>query len=143
MTVDEYLASIPEAQRATVHAVRDLILDHLPVGYVESIRWGMLSYEVPLERYPDTYNGEPLAYAGLAARKNYIALYLMGAYGDPERRRLLEERFKAEGKKLDMGKSCLRFRSLDQISANAIGETIARIPVDRFIEQYEASRSKS
>ena len=81
-TVQEYLDELPEDRRAVVAAVRDVVLRHLPKGYGENMNWGMISYEIPLERYPDTYNGQPLSYMALAAQKNHYALYLMCFYGD-------------------------------------------------------------
>jgi hypothetical protein len=141
-TVEEYLAELPEQRRAVVSAVRDLIHRNLPEGYVESMSWGVIAYEVPLSRYPDTYNKRPLMYAGLAAQKNYFALYLSFVYGRPESERRLRSEFEAAGKKLDLGKACLRFRSLDDLVLDAIARLIAETPVDRFIACYEASRKK-
>jgi hypothetical protein len=108
-----------------VAAVRDLVLRNLPDGYVESVNWGMLSYEIPLARYPDTYNGQPLGYAGIASRKNYITLYLMGAYAVPGLAGKLEKAFRAAGKKWDMGKSCLHFRTMEDLEVDALAEGIA------------------
>lgn len=101
------------------------------------MNWGMISYGIPLERYPDTYNGQPLGYAALAAQKNYFALYLLGAYMDPAQRERLERAFEQEGKEMDMGKSCLRFRRADDLPLDRIGELIAGTPIERLIELYE------
>lgn len=90
-TLAEYLDELPEERRAVVARVRQTVLDHLPAGYQETMRWGMISYEIPLERYPNTYNGQPLAYIGLAAPKRHYALYLMGAYADSAQERPLRE----------------------------------------------------
>lgn len=141
-TAEAYLAELPEERRAALSTVRELILRHLPAGYVEAIRFGMLSYEIPLERYPTTYNRQPLAYAALAAQKNYFALYLTGAYVDPEQQRWLEEQFRAAGKRMDMGKSCLHFRSPEDLPLESIGQLIASTAPERFIERYEASRQQ-
>jgi hypothetical protein len=141
-TVEGYLDELPEDRRAVVAAVRELILRNLPEGYREAMRWGMISYEIPLERYPDTYNGQPLGYVGLAAQKNHYALYLMGVYGDPEGEAELRAAYDRAGKKLDMGKSCLRFRRLDDLLMDAVGPLIAGIPPDAYIARYEASRRK-
>lgn len=84
-TVEDYLAELPEERRAVVRAIREVIRANLPPGYAETMNWGMIAYEVPLARYPDTYNKKPLAYAALAAQKNYYALYLNCVYGCPER----------------------------------------------------------
>jgi len=140
VTAEEYLQELPEEHRAVLVAVREVVLRNLPEGYVESVSWGMLSYEIPLERYPDTYNGRPLGYAALAAQKNYYALYLMGA--DAEQAAWLKDEFRKAGKKLDMGKSCLRFRSLEDLPLQVIAGAIASTPPDEFIARYEASRTR-
>lgn len=141
-TVEEYLGELPEDRHAAISAVRDAIVRNLPEGYAETMSWGMITYEVPLARYPKTYNGQPLGVAALAAQKNYNALYLTCVYGSPERERELREAFAAAGKKLDMGKSCIRFRSADDLPLDAIGRLIAATPPDAFIAQYEAARQR-
>jgi hypothetical protein len=141
-TVEEYLAELPEERRAVVSAVRDVIVRNLPEGYEEAMAWGMIVYGIPLERYPDTYNGAPLGYVSLAAQKNHYSLYLMGVYGDPAREARLEEAFREAGKKLDMGKSCVRFRGLDDIPLDAIGQQVASITPEEYIEIYENSRAR-
>jgi hypothetical protein len=141
-TVEEYLEELPEERRAVVAAVREAILRGLPGGYSETMNWGMISYEVPLERYPDTYNGQPLSLAALAAQKNHYALYLMCVYGDPEMERRLRDGFQAAGKKLDMGKSCVRFRRLEDLPLDVIEEIVAATPPEAFIARYEANRRR-
>lgn len=141
-SVQEYLRELPEDRRAVVSAVREVILENLPEGYQESINWGMISYEIPLDRYPDTYNGQPLAYISLAAQKRHYALYLMGVYQDPGQDRWLRDAFKKAGQKLDMGKSCLRFKKLEQLPLKVIGQLVASTPPEKFIERYEASRQR-
>jgi len=141
-TVDPYLDALPPDRRHVLSVVRAVVREHLPKGYREGMNWGMICYEIPLERYPKTYNGQPLAYVGLAAQKHYNALYLMGVYGDPTLEARLRDAFAAAGKKLDMGKSCLRFRTLDDLPLDAIGEIIATVPPERLIAQYEASRTR-
>jgi hypothetical protein len=140
---EAYLAALPADRRQTVEAVRAVILRNLPDGYRESMNWGMLSYEIPLERYADTYNGKPLGYIGLASQKNHLSLYLMGAYAVPGVAQTLERRFREAGRKWDMGKSCLRFRRIDDLELDALADAIRAVPVDRYIEFYEASRSGS
>lgn len=137
-TADEYLRDLPEERRAVVSELRAFIRRNLPGGYAESVNWGMLSYEVPLERYPDTYNGQPLSYVGLAAQKNNYALYLTTAYADPEQGEALREAFAKAGKKMDMGKSCLRFRKLDDLPLDALGKFIASTPPEKLIAIHEA-----
>ena len=134
------MGSLPDDRRAAMSAVRDVILANLPDGYVESMNWGMISYEVPLSRYPDTYNKQPLGYAALASQKRYMSLYLMGAYGDPATREWFERAYAASGKKLDMGKSCVRFKKLEDLPLDVVAEVIARTPVAKLLEQYEAAR---
>jgi hypothetical protein len=141
-TVPQYLASLPADRRKVVAAVRKVIRANLPAGYRETMNWGMINYEIPLSRYPKTYNGQPLCYAGLAAQKNNYALYLMSVYGDSEQAARLREQFRKAGKKLDMGKSCIRFRRLQDLPLDAIGRVIASTPVETHIERYEASRKR-
>jgi hypothetical protein len=139
-TVEAYLEELPEEKRAVVETVREVILRHLPEGYVETMNWGMISYELPLELYPDTYNGKPLSYAALAAQKRHFALYLNCVYQDSDLEVELRRQFEEAGLKLDMGKSCVRFKGLEAISLDAIGDVIASTPPDVFVAQYEASR---
>ena len=141
-TVDEYLAELPADRRAAVEAVRKVILEHLPKGYEETMQFGMIGYVIPLERYPVTYNGMPLEYAALASQKNYMSLYLMNIYGDPEAERWFVEQYRASGKKLDMGKSCVRFKKLENLPIDLVGKAVARTSVDEFIELYETSRRR-
>lgn len=140
-TVEQYLAELPAERRAVVAAVREVVLRSLPAGYREAMNWGMIAYEVPLDRYPNTYNGQPLMYAALAAQKHNFALYLIGPSQDPEQARWLADRFAAAGKRLDMGKSCLRFRTLDDLPLETIGELLAGTSPDAFIARHEASRT--
>ena len=140
-TVEEYLTELPDDRRVAIETVRDVIIENLPVGYVEEMNWGMISYSVPLERYPDTYNGQPLLYAALASQKNHMAVYLTGVYADEDRRDGFLSQYRETGKRLDMGKSCVRFRQIDDLPVELIGDTIAAMDVDAFIEVYEASRS--
>lgn len=140
-TVEEYLRELPEDRRAVVSAVRDVVLRHLPEGYRETMAWGMISYDIPLERYPHTYNKQPLGYAAIAAQKNHYALYLMSPYMDGAQEQQLRQAFAAAGKKLDMGKSCIRFKTPDDLPLDAIGRVIAATPPEAFIARYEAARA--
>jgi Domain of unknown function (DU1801) len=139
-TVDAYLAELPDDRRPAIEAVRQAVLDNLPDGFEEQMQYGMISWVVPLARYPETYNGQALAVASLANQKRHMALYLVGVYGDEGSQQWLRERWAEAGLKLDMGKSCLRFRRLDDVDLGIIGGAIARIPVDDFIAAYERSR---
>jgi uncharacterized protein YdhG (YjbR/CyaY superfamily) len=141
-TPHDYIAELPAERRPLVETLRDLINAHLPDGYVERMSWGMIGWEVPLERYPDTYNGQPLVFAGLAAQKNHVALYLNCVYASQDRTERLKQAWAAAGKKLDMGKSCLRFKREDQLAQEALAEAIRSVPLDTFIADYEAGRAK-
>ena len=140
--VEDYIAELPPERSEVVAAVRRVIRKHLPKGYVETMNWGMIAYEVPLSRYPDTYNGQPLMYLALAAQKNNYALYLTCVNSDKARESELRQAFLDAGKKQDMGKSCVHFRKIDDLPLPAIGRIIASTPVDAFIARYEASRRK-
>src|SRR5262249_2161288 len=123
--------------------VRETVNANLPAGYVEGIQYGMISWYVPLSRFPDTYNGQPLAIASLASQKGYMALYLMGVYGEPALAAWFRGAVAKAGKKLDMGKSCVRFKSIDALPLDVIGETIRRVPVDAFLAQYAIARGNA
>ena len=139
-TVEEYLGEMSPDRRDAIAAVRKVVLDHLPQGYEEMMLFGMIAYVIPLARYPVTYNRQPLEYAALASQKGHMSLYLMNVYGDPETERWFAGQYAASGKKLDMGKSCVRFKRLEDLPLDLIGQVIARTPVDAYIERYEAAR---
>lgn len=141
-SVEDYLQELPRERREALQAVRKVVLDNLPAGYVETMNWGVITYEIPLERYPDTYNKRPLMYAALASQKNHMSLYLMCVYSHKESRIRFEERFKASGKKLNMGKSCVRFKRLEDLPLDVVGEAIAGTSVDAYIRIYQESRTK-
>ncbi len=136
-TVADYLAELPADRRTALEAVRQAILSNLPPGYEEAMNWGMIVYQVPMARYPDTYNGQPLAYAGLASQKNHMAVYLMGIYADEAIRERFETTYRATGKRYDVGKSCVRFRKLEDLPLALIGESIAAFSVDEFVARVE------
>lgn len=124
-------------------AVRKTILKHLPKGYEERMQYGMIGYSVPLKRYPAGYLGQkdvPLPYAALASQKNYMSIYLMNIYGDKKAEKWFREAYKASGKKLDMGKSCVRFKKLEDVPLDVIGKAIAQTPVEALIKAYEKAR---
>jgi uncharacterized protein YdhG (YjbR/CyaY superfamily) len=139
-TVDEYLAELPDARREAIGAVRQVILKNLPEGYEEVVNWGMITYQVPLETYPDTYNKKPLMYAALASQKNHMAVYLTGIYMDDEMRQAFEKKYKATGKRYDVGKSCVRFKKLEDLPLDLIGESIASLEVAEFVKRVKAAR---
>lgn len=141
--VQDYIAALPAGRRSDMETVRDVILRNLPPGYEEALAGKIVVYQVPLARYPDTYNGHPLWYAALASQKNYLSLYLMSAYGDSAHGQQLREGFKAAGKKLDMGKACVRFRTAADLPLDVIGKLIGSMPVDRWVEIAKSARRKA
>lgn len=142
-TVEAYLAELPAERREAIEAVRRTILANLPDGYEEQMSFGMIGYVVPLIRYPDTYNKEPLALAALASQKRHMAVYLNNVYGDPATLEWFTAAYAASGKRLDMGKSCVRFKRLADLPLDVIGETIARTSLEEFLAFYESARSKA
>lgn len=143
ITVDAYLAALPEDRRAALTKVRDLVRARLPAGFEEGIQFGMISWYIPLARYPITYNKKPLMVAALASQTHHLALYLMHLYQDADQMRAFRTGFEAAGKKLDMGKSCIRFRTADALALDVIGASLAKVSVEGFIAAYERSRRSS
>ena len=140
--VATFLAKLPAERRREVDRVRDVVRKHLPEGYEEAVSKNMLVYQVPFERYSDTYNGHPLWYAALASEKSYLSLHLMPVYGNPASAERLKAGFKAAGKKLDMGKACIRFQKADHLALDAIAEVVASVPMDRWIKTAQAARRR-
>ena len=136
-SIGEYLKTLPVERREIVSSLRKLILENLPKGYKESFNWGMITYCVPISTYPDTYNGEPLGYLAIASQKNHLSLYTMCVYMNKEKERWFREEFRKAGKKLDMGKSCVRFRKLEDLPLDVIGKLVASTPVKEYIAMYE------
>ena len=141
-TVDEYLGELTPDRRKAIQAVRSVMLANLPRGYAETMLFGMISFVIPLEDYPVTYNKKPLVYAALASQKNYMSVYLNNVYGDRETEQWFADEYRASGKKLDMGKSCVRFKKTEDLPLALIGQAIAKTPVRDFIARYEASRKR-
>jgi len=140
-TVQEYLEQLPEDRRAAISKVRAVVRKNLPKGFAEQMQYGMIGYVVPHKLYPAGYHcdpKQPLPFAGLASQKNYMSLYVMTAYGDAKTEAWLKEQFKARGKKLDMGKCCIRFKKLDDLPLETIGELIGRVPVAEYIARCES-----
>lgn len=145
-TVSEYLSDLPNDRKEPMKKLRECIINNLPKGFEEQMAYGMIAYVVPLSIYPKGYHaslGEPLPFMSLASQKSYISFYHMGIYAKPE----VEEWFKEEYKKrvsskLDMGKSCIRFKKMDQIPYDLIEELCQKITVDEYIAAYEASFNK-
>lgn len=142
-TVDEYLNLLPLDRREAIMAIRQLILRHLPEGYEETMQYGMIGYVVPLKLYPQGYldnKNQPLPYISLGSQKNYMAIYMMCLYGNPSLASWFKDAYKTTGKKLNMGKSCVRFKKLEDLPLDILGRAIASTSVDDFIVMYEKNR---
>ena len=133
-TVKQYLNELPNDRKKAISIVRQTILENLPEGYDEVMNWGMITYEVPLETYPNTYNGKPLMYAALASQKNHMSVYLTGCYMSLDVRDKFEKAYKKSGKRFDAGKSCIRFKKVNDLPLELLGKTIASMDVNKFIE---------
>jgi len=142
-TVDRYLADLPDDRREAITKIRAVIRKNLPKGFEETIQYGMIGYVVPHKLYPPGYHcdpTQPLPFACLASQKNHMALYLMSIYGHPGLREWFEEAYKASGKKMDIGKSCVRFKKLDDLPLDVIGEAFKKLSVKQYIEMIESRR---
>jgi len=138
-TVQQYLDELPPARKEPITLLRQKILENLPRGFEEAMNWGMITYQVPLNVYPDTYNKKPYMFAALASQKNHMALYLMRTYLAPGKETLIQDAFHMAGKKLDMGKSCIRFTSLDDLVLEPILEVIASTDMEKLIDAAKAA----
>lgn len=137
----EYLSGLPEDRRQAIEAVRAVILDRLPSGYQEVMNWGMITYEVPLSVYPDTYNGKPLMYAALASQKRHMAVYLTCLYAFEDLNKRIVDEWRSRGTRLDMGKSCIRFKKLEHLELDLVGEAIGAVPVDDYVARAQEIRA--
>ena len=141
-TVAQYLAALPKDRREALQAVRKVILDNLDAGYAEGLQSGAISYYVPHSVYPPGYHcdpSQPLPYVGIASQKNHMAIYFFCVYISEAQQRWFREAWLKTGKKLDMGKSCVRFKKIDDVALDVIGKTIKRTPVKKFIAHYESA----
>ena len=139
-TVQEYLAKLPEDRREALEAVRQTILKNLDAGFEEGIQYGMIGYYVPHEVYPDGYHTDPkqpLPFASLASQKNHMSIYLFCIYTSDDAEQRFVEEWKKTGKKLDMGKSCVRFKRLEDVPLKVLGRAIKRAKLKKFIASYE------
>jgi uncharacterized protein YdhG (YjbR/CyaY superfamily) len=143
MNVDAYLAKLPADRRAALTAIRNTINANVPAGYEEGVQFGMICWFVPLSRYPDTYNKQPLCLAALASQKHHMAMYLMSVYGSPKLETWLAKAYAAAGKKLDMGKSCVRFKQLEDVPLGVIGELIGKVDVETYVKATKAVHAKT
>jgi hypothetical protein len=141
-TVAEVLAALSPDRRAEMERVRQVVNRHLPQGYVEGAAMGMITWEVPLSVYPDTYNGHPLWYAALGAHKSTMSLYMMMAYANAALSKRLEDGFAKAGKKLRMGKSCINFDWADDLALDVIAEVVAAVPLAGYVAAAKAARRK-
>jgi hypothetical protein len=142
-TVADYLAELPEDRRKAIETVRRVVLDNLDKDYEEGIQYGMIGYYVPHRVYPAGYHcdpKQPLPFAALASQKNYMSLYLMCTYGNSEHAGWFQQAWAKTGKKLDMGKSCVRFKKVEDLALDVIAEAIKRVPARKYIEHCEAAR---
>ena len=142
-TVEEYMAELSPERREALGVVRDVVLENLPEGYEEIMDFGMIVYVVPLSRVPKTYNGHPLMYAAISSEKNYVSVHLMNIYASQETQKWFVESYKATGKRMNMGKSCVRFKNPEDLPLDLIGQAVARTSVEGFIEVYERARAAS
>jgi Domain of unknown function (DU1801) len=141
-TVAQYLAELPEDRRKAIEAVRQVVLKNLDKDYEEGIQYGMIGYYVPHRVHPAGYHcdpKQPLPFAGLASQKNHMALYIMCVYGHSDHANWFQQAWAKTGKKLDMGKACVRFKKVDDLALEVIGEAIRRVPAKKYIEICEAS----
>jgi hypothetical protein len=139
-TVEEYLQGLPAERRVAISAVRKVILSSLPKGYVECMGYGMICFVVPHSLYPAGYHCDPrlpLPLACLGSQKNHMALHLMTVYGDPVTEKWFRNAWSATGKRLDMGKACVRFKQLEDVPLDVIGQVIAHVPVKDYIARIE------
>jgi hypothetical protein len=145
-TPDLYLASLPDDRRIAMQKLRDVIVKNIPSGFQESMGYGMMGYCVPHKIYPAGYHcdpKQPLPFMSIASQKNFIALYHMGMYSDPELLAWFQTEYPKHCKtKLDMGKSCVRFKKPDQIPFELIGELASKVTVKQWIDRYESVLNK-
>lgn len=141
-TVRQYLSELPEDRRAVIESVRAVILRNLDKDYEEGMSYGMIGYYVPHRVYPAGYHcnpKQPLPFAALASQKNYMSLYLMSAYGESDGWETFRREWAKTGKKLDMGRCCIRFRTADDLALDVIADTIRRVPAKKYIAHYESA----
>ncbi len=141
-TVAQYLAELPEDRRTAIEAVRQVILKNLDKDYEEGIQYGMIGYYVPHRVHPAGYHcdpKQPLPFAALASQKNHMSLYLMCVYGNTDHTKRFQEAWAKTGKKLDMGKACVRFKQVEDLPLEVIGEAINRVPAKKYIAACEAA----
>ncbi len=140
-SVSQYLKELPDDRREAISAIRKVILGSIDAGIEEIMSYGMIGYHVPLRIYPDGYHCNPempLPYVSLASQKNHMAIYMMGLYMDPDDTAWFADAWQATGKKLNMGKACVRFKKLEDVPLEVVAAAIKRMPSKRYIATYEA-----
>jgi len=139
-TVKQYLAELPDDRRKDITKLVKLVRKHLPKGYEEVMAWGMIVFQVPMDISGPTYNQQPLAAVALASQKNHISFYLSSIYASEELTTEFHERWARSGKKLDMGKSCIRFRAIEQADLETIAWAVGLLNPVEFSEMYQNAR---
>ena len=145
-TPKEYLDALPPERKKALTAIRKVLRANLPKGYEEGMQYGMIGYYVPHKVYPAGYHcdaKQPVPFASLASQKNHMALYLFCTYAIPEHDAWFRKAWTASGKRLDMGKGCVRFKTLDDVPLDVVADTFSRITADEFIAEYELQFGKS
>ena len=143
-TVAQYLAALPADRRAALSAVRKAINENLPDGYEEGMQFGMIGWYVPLSMYPAGYGENPevpLSFVALASQKSGMVLHFLCFYGHPTLSTWFTSEYKKSGKKLDMGKGCVRFKSLEDLALDVVGRTVARVSAEEHMANYQAARA--
>lgn len=147
LTVDEYISKVPENQKESVSKLRKIVQNNLPVGFEETINYGMIGYIVPYSIYPKGYDckpKQPLPFINIAAQKNHVSLYHMGLYASQELLNWFTEEYTKYSKsKLDMGKGCVRFKNNQEIPYELIGQLAQKVSVNDWIKTYENLRNNS
>jgi len=147
ITVQQYLDNLPDARRIPVDRLRKVILGNLPAGFTEAMSYGMIGFVVPLSAYPKGYHcnpNQPLPFINLASQKNFISLYHMGLYASPELLHWFTEEYPNYSKtRLDMGKSCIRFKKPENIPFELIGQLCSKMTLNEWVNIYETSLKKS
>jgi hypothetical protein len=136
-TVAAYLAGLTPERRAVIDGARAFVQKHIPKGYAEFMNWGVINWGIPLSEFADTYNGQPLCYVGLGAKKSYNSYYLLGAHDGSKGAKVLAEAFKKAGKRLDMGKCCLHFKTLDDLELTSVAKVIGMHTPKQFLAYYK------
>lgn len=145
-SVKEYISQLPVDRREAIEKIRQIVLDNLPEGFVEEMNYGMIGYVVPHSKYPDGYHctpEQPLPFLNIASQKNHIAVYHMGMYAKPELLQWFTKEFPKHSKfKLDMGKSCVKFKKPELITYDLIAQLVSKMTVDEWVEIYEKNIKK-